>query len=310
MPAPIETVCAVLLLLLVVVRAPAASRDPRARQVWLATVFGSVGLLCRGALISPRVLDALLGAHNWINLAQNLAATTAFWLGVASITGLVRERLSRTYLIGLSVSLPAITVPFIFIRKGNHTDGRTFIVTNLDQFATFAYVVIYSICIVVAAAMLLTVIRRRPSLFYIPFRVGAALVIFAGIEETVYAAAEHWQLLARAQREDLYSVFSYLFYPGLILILVASFLFASQRAWLRRWALILLTRISPIPAGDRPRPGEEFAALYDAVVEAQDAGRAQSRLARDALAEAEALLSRYVALQIPSFRRPVTYRPE
>lgn len=313
MSATLETICALLLLALVAGRAPAARRDPRARQVWLATVFGSVGLLCRGALVSPQLLDALLGGHNWLNLVQNLAATAAFWLGLGSISGLVRERMSHAYLSGVAISWPATALPFIFIQKGDHTDGRTFIVTTLGQLPTLAYVVLYSASIVVAAVLLLVVIRRRPSRFYIPFRIGAVLVVVAGTEEIVYAISEHWRLLTSSERGVLYSVFSFLFYPGLILILIASLLFVAQRMWQRRRALALVARIAPMNARTVPRPGDELAALYEAIVQARDSEATQPPQAQgvaQAVARAESLLSRYVALQIPSFRRAVTYRPE
>jgi len=304
----VEQVATVLLLVLVVVRAPAASHESRARLTWVATVLGAVGLLCRGSLVSADWLDALLGHRNWLNLVQNLSATSALWLGACALLGLVSGRRPRSHLSALVCVLVAISLPFAFIDKGHRTDGRMFIADTIGQPATVVYVVVYTACIGALAVALLLAVRQRSSRYYVPFRLGAAALIAAAVDEISYAIATHGGYGETGARAVLYGAFTPLFYPGLMLLTSASLLFAASRVALRRKAVRLVARLDPSSA--RPRPGREVAELYGAVVRVRDASAAGGGQDPPALLEAEALLSRHLAAQVPSFRRPISYRPQ
>jgi len=306
----IEQVCSIALFGLVALRAPAAWRDPRARTLWRATVFGAFGLLCRGALVPASVLDGLLGGHNWLNLVQNLSAASAFWFGARAVLGLTLDRIPRNHVLGLLAALILISVPFILIDKRGTTDGRMFIVDHIDQMPTFIYVVVYTVCVGGLAGALLAGIRRRRSLFYWPFRVGAIAVIVAAVEEIVYATMAHWSLGSIVVRGELYHAFTPIFYPGLLLLMVASFLFAAERAGQRRRALRLIAILDPSLAHHRLAAGAELAQLYEVVVRVRNAQYSSGGPNTAGAEEAEALLSRYLAEQIPDFRRPVTYKPQ
>ncbi|WP_308468469.1 hypothetical protein [Rathayibacter soli] len=305
----LERIATLLLCALVLLRIPTAIRDPRARPFWFATLFGAIGMLFRGALIPAADMDGILGGHNWLNLLQNLAATAAFWFGARTIAALVKGRTPHTYFIALVAASVAITVPFAFIRKGDHTDGRAFILMHIDQFAMFAYVVIYMSCVGALAAVLLLGIRHRSSRFYIPFRIGATLVILACADEIVFAAAAHWRLFPPGVWQFIDWLFEPLFYPGLMLVTLASFLFAAARSWQRRRARHLTLMLDPraLPRG-RDDDGE-LATLYNTVVRLRDQQTGTTGPMSTALGKAESVLSHYLVLQVPNFRRPITYRP-
>ncbi|MFC4245001.1 hypothetical protein ACFOYW_16655 [Gryllotalpicola reticulitermitis] len=296
--------------MLVILRAPAVRRGPRSRQVWFATLFGAFGLLCRGTFIPPPTLDALLGSHNWLNLAQNLFATAAFWLAVRGIIGLVRETPQPSYLAGLLITCAAISLPFVFVQKGDHTDGRAFIAMNIGQTPMLIYVIIYTATVGILASELLIAIRRRSSRFYIPFRTGAILVVIASADELAYAILAHWRLSTQDLRGLLYTSFTPLFYPGLIFITIACFLFLGARAWQRRRALELVARLDPEAASRGRHPQGEIVLLYETVVHISDRAVLNTGPQNPALAEAEDLLSHYLALRIPRFRRAITYKPQ
>ncbi|TAM71621.1 MAG: hypothetical protein EPN48_00705 [Microbacteriaceae bacterium] len=260
-------------------------------------------------MIPATAMDGVLGGHNWLNLLQNLAATAAFWLGARTIMTLVKGRVPRTYFLGLITASAAITVSFAFIHKGDQTDGRTFIVTHIDQFAMFAYVVIYMSCVGALAAALLFGIRHRSSKFYIPFRLGAILVIVACADEIVFAVAAHWHMLPLRICEFIDWLFEPLFYPGLILLTVASFLFVAVRSWQRRRARHLISTLDPRALRRGGDHDGDLAMLYQVVVHLRDQQMDTTGPTTTALGKAESVLSHYLLLQVPNFRRPVIYRP-
>lgn len=305
----LEQIATLLLCALVLLRIPTAIRDPRARTFWFATLFGAIGLLCRGALIPAADMDRVLGGHNWLNLLQNLSATAAFWFGARTIVALVKGRAPRTYFIGLITVSVAITVPFALIRKGDQTDGRMFILLHIDQFAMFAYVVIYMSCVGALAATLLVGISHRSSKFYIPFRIGAILVIIACADEIVFAISAHWRLLPLRLCQFIDWLFDPLFYPGLMLLTLASFLFAAARSWQRRRALHLISTLDPQTPRKPQIEDSELALLYEVVVHLRDQQTCTAEPMAAALGKAESVLSHYLILEIPNFRRPVTYKP-
>jgi len=209
------------------------------------------------------------------------------------------------HLLALAATLMAITLPFVFIDKGETTAGRMFIAENIEQTAMLLYVLIYTATIGALAVALLFGIRRRRSKRYIPFRIGAAAIVLSTIDEILYATAAHWGWLTRPVRADLYLAFTPLFYPGLILVMIASLLFAAARAGQRRRALRLIAAI--VPLHRRPKAGAELVELYETTVQARDSGPLEASV-ESAVARAESLLSQYLAYQLPDFRRPVLYR--
>ncbi len=84
----------VALLLLVVGRARAARRQPRARIAWLAGLVGAIALLTQGTVIPLGVLDGVLGGTNILKLVQGVLTMVALWLGIQAGIAPVTARVS------------------------------------------------------------------------------------------------------------------------------------------------------------------------------------------------------------------------
>ena len=301
----IETSAALALFLYVVVRIRHAVTDRQSRITWFASLFGLVGLFCRGTLVSPVRLDDLLGGHNWLNLLQNLLAVSAFWLMRAAIIGLARKSRARIDTIGLALALVTIAAPFLVIDKGATTGGRDFVAATIGQPAMLIYAEIYIFWITYLAGSILIGMMQRRSAFYALPRTGALLVFASGIEYGTWAFLAHWEVGPAWSRQWLYLAFTPLFFIGVILTIAGWLTFTFALARQRRRAAKLLRILSP---ERRVLPGAELAQLYAVAINTTNGALQENRPSAAYAVEAERILSQNTAMQIPDFRRPATYK--
>lgn len=213
------------------IRAPSIRANRRGRASWAATGVGALGLLTLGAVVPQRDLDALLGGTNLVNLVQNAAATTAFWL---LFRGSVRDVARRPVLahpLALAAMLVSFTIPFLCIQDRG-TTAFTFIVDEIDQTATWLYASVYMACVatVVLTTLARGVLGSRGAL--VVFRVGLSLVAIASAEEIVSLTADHFVLGAPLVRDVLRAAFDPPFYLGIVLM-VAAMASMTVRRWVR-----------------------------------------------------------------------------
>lgn len=303
-----ETSTTLVLLIYVVVRLPRAVADRSSRVTWLASLAGLLGLLCRGSLVGPVTLDDLLGGHNWLNLVQNLLAVTAFWLVRAAIFGLVRKSSPRINVAGLVFALSSIAIPFVFIDKGVTSGGRDFVDTKIDQPAMLIYVLVYMSWVVYLAAAAFAGMTQRRSKFYLPLRLGTMLVIASGVDYGAWAALAHWQLGAPELRMWLYTAFTPLFYTGVLLTTIGCLAFALVLYRQRVRAAKLVRLLTP--GESRRLGGAELAHLYAVTIVSTNGALQTKQPVSGWVREAELVLSRHAALQLPDFSRPLTFKAQ
>lgn len=296
----------VILAVVFVARIPAAISQPSSRLSWLASGVGSLALLTR---VHPG-LDRFLGGENYINLAQNVLATTAFWL-VMRAALLQSRSTSRfwTRKLILGAMLVSFAVPFVLITDMEPT-SKTFITEHITQTSTWLYASIYMTAILAISTMLLLGLRRRQARSYGFFVAGSSLVILACIDEIVVLALDHFEVTDLGFRILLRNAFDFLFYCGVILIVTGIASFTLQKAMREvrlgrhaRRMRRLATRLAVMPPtnGSRgTRDESAIAVVYDLVIALRDFENAhRGRLtAADArhVAEAEAI----VMEQLPS----------
>ncbi|PPH05146.1 hypothetical protein C5C71_16630 [Rathayibacter sp. AY1C1] len=296
----------VILAVVFVARIPAAVSQPSSRLSWLASGVGSLALLTR---VHPG-LDRFIGGENYINLAQNLLATTAFWLVMRA--ALLQSRSTPrfwTRKLILVAMLVSFAVPFLFITDKEPT-SETFITEHITQTSTWLYASIYMTAILAISTMLLLGLRRRQARSYGFFVAGSSLVILACIDEIVVLALDHFEVTDLGFRILLRNAFDSLFYCGVILIVtgIASFTLqkAMREARLGRHARRLrrlATRLAVMPPTNGSHGTQDesaIAVVYDLVIALRDfenahRGRLTVADARH-VAEAEAI----VMEQLPS----------
>jgi hypothetical protein len=280
------------------IRAPSVRVNRRGRATWAATGVGALGLLTLGAVVPQRDLDALLGGTNLINLVQNTAAVTAFWLLFRGSVRDVPRRPLLAHPLALVVMLLSFTVPFVAIRDRPPT-VFTFIVDEIDQTATWLYASIYMACV---AAIVLTTLARgvlgsRGAL--VVFRVGLSLVALASVGEIGSLTADHFVLGSVPVRDVLRAVFDPPFYVGIVLM-VAAMASMTVRRWIRQSRLrrhrVRLARIAQRhELRARRSSGDLQVRTYDLLIAIRDAevqGRALTPAETAHVRSAELMLAK------------------
>ncbi|MDN4599288.1 hypothetical protein ACF1AJ_19400 [Leifsonia sp. NPDC014704] len=270
----LKTVATIILAAVFVLRTASAIREPRSRLSWLASGVGTLALLTLGTVIPQRTIDGWLGGENWINLAQNVLCTVAFWLVTqAAISQDGQRRRLRWW--PLVLALIAFIIPFLFITERGATDS-SFIPHHTGQTAMWLYASIYMATIAAISFELLRGVATRPARAYWFFRVGAALVILASVDEIVYLTLARFQMASLAVILLLNKAFDPFFYIGVILIVVgiASFTAArSVRALRLQVKLFLLGRILARRGLQSPRSvpsTDTLGRVYDHVITIRD----------------------------------------
>jgi hypothetical protein len=223
----LKTAATIILALVFILRTPSAIREPRSRLSWLASGVGTLALLTLGTVIPQPTIDSWIGGENWINLAQNLLCTTAFWLVTqAAISQDGKRRRIRWW--PLAAALVSFTIPFLFITDRGATDYY-FIPNRTRQTAMWLYASIYMGSIAAISFELLRGVRDRPARSYWFFRIGAAMVILASLDEIAYLTFARFDMSPGLIENILFSLFDPFFYVGVILIVVGIASFTTTR---------------------------------------------------------------------------------
>jgi hypothetical protein len=301
----------VVLAVVFVARIPAAVSQPSSRLSWLASGVGSLALLTR---VHPG-LDWFLGGENYINLAQNVLATTAFWLVMRA--ALLQSRSTPrfwTRKLILAAMLMSFVVPFLFITDKEPT-SKTFITEHISQTGTWLYASIYMTAILAISTMLLLGLRRRKARSYGFFVAGSSLVILACIDEIIVLSLDHFEVTDLGFRVLLRNAFDFLFYCGVILIVTGIASFTLQKAMrearlsqharrLRR----LAGRLAVMPTtngSSSARDESSIAVVYDLAIALRDFENAHRGRLTPADARHVAAAEAIVMEQLPS---PATTR--
>lgn len=261
-------------------------------------------MFTRGTVVPLATLDTWLGGTNLLNLAQNLAAATSFWLVMQAVTSsnsTLRTLRWRPLVLGLT----AFTIPFFFIDRGPTEED--FIVERSDQLALFLYASIYMAMVAVICAYLMLKIWSGRTATHWILVIGSGLVATASTIEIVYLAAMCFRWWSSDARTLVGHLFDPLFYGGVVLMATSVATWAIQRAWRAhriRSATTKLERLltargyaqtrSAPPRAAKVDERTALNALYEQVIAAHDYARHDP----DALNEAEweAAISRATAL--------------
>lgn len=299
----LQTAALVILALVFVVRTPSAIREPRSRLSWLASGAGTLALLTLGTAIPQPELDGYLGGHNWINLAQNVLCTIAFWLVTqAAISQDGKRRTVRWW--PLVAALTAFTIPFLFITDRGRTD-YFFIPHHANQTAMWLYASIYMGAIGAISFQLIAGVRARSARSYWLFRIGATTVILACLDEIIFLTTTRFELFPPSAQNVLFHLFDPLFYVGVILIVagIASFTLLKTLRTLnlrhkRYWLGRTLARHGFAPPRVEDR-SDLLGSVYDHVIAIRDLQAMQQltliRAERGLVERSERIITRNLA---------------
>jgi hypothetical protein len=187
--------------------------------------IGVLGLFLTGVVMPESSIDAALGGVNFLHLIRNLCVTSAVWLVREGIFAAYspdvgyRSRFSHRPRAG-GLAAAAITVPFLF-QEFVRTSPK-FVPENVQQLPVFVYACVYmSILALLAISVLRVCLRPQESL---PVRLssrvvaaGMGLVALASVEEIVYMSMMYTQVGSSALQGLFYTMFSPLFYGGVLL---------------------------------------------------------------------------------------------
>lgn len=245
------------------VRLPVALADPKSQLSWWASSAGALAMFTFGAVIPQEAMDALMGGgRNYLNLAQNLLATIAFWFmlqaviqsqvndGASSLRTqpervfilswrVIRFRLRRlrrglvrqvpiTRWIWLGVILVAFAGPFFLVRDKGPTSFHV-IIERIDQPAMWLYASVYMAAVAYFASMMLWHLHPRHSVPHWIMKLGAGVVLLACVDEVASLTLDHLDAPLPELRELLYSAFNVIFYPGVLMIAAGMIAFGITR---------------------------------------------------------------------------------
>jgi hypothetical protein len=280
----------------------------------LASGAGTLALLTLGTIVPQADIDDWLGGHNWINLVQNVLCTIAFWLVTqAAISQDGRNRTIRWW--PLAAALAAFTIPFLFIVDRGTTDYY-FIPHHAAQTAMWLYASIYMATIAGISVSLIRGVRGREARAYWFFRIGAAVVIIACVDEIAFLTTARFGLVSPPIQQALYRLFDPFFYVGVILIVagIASFTFIRLLRFLNlRLKLFLLRRILlrhgfTVPIIDDQ--SDLLGAVYDLVIAIRDRQAMQQLTLIPAelglVKRSEKIISRHLASDSPAAPDPLS----
>ncbi|SDP06689.1 hypothetical protein SAMN04487848_3146 [Microbacterium sp. ru370.1] len=233
----------VALLLLVVGRARAARRQPRARIAWLAGVVGAVALLTQGTVIPLGVLDALLGGSNILKLVQGVLTMVALWLGIQAGIAPVTARVST-----LRWRVPAIlavvfaVVFFVAMPVRPGTSFRFIEDAVATSTGAWVYGVVHMAGIALVGTMLCVSARvSLPGVRWF-FRAGAIGIVLGCVSEIVDLTLTRFFTPVPV----VSALFDPLFYLGVLAFVVGIFRASRVTGRIRRRAAALLEEIDAV----------------------------------------------------------------
>ncbi|MDQ1135696.1 hypothetical protein QE410_000495 [Microbacterium sp. SORGH_AS 1204] len=231
------------LLAVVVGRAGAAWRHPRARIAWLGALVGAIALLTQGTVIPLPVLDGLLGGTNVLKLVQNILTMVSLWLGIQAGTAPVTARV-RTLRWRFPVLVGILFAVVFFVAMPERGPSSFHVIENAVPTSTGAW--LYGV-VHMAGIALVAVLLFRSANASLPsvrplFQVGAVGIALGCLTEIVDLTLTRF-----FHPNDVVSVlFDPLFYLGVV-VFVAGILRASRAAsTIRRRGESLLRRLGDL----------------------------------------------------------------
>lgn len=250
------------LLLVVVGRARAAWRQPRARIAWLAALIGAIALLTQGTLIPLEVLDGVVGGTNVLKLVQNVLTMVALWLGIQAGTAPLSARVT-TLRWRFPLVLGVLFAVVFFVALPDRGPSSFHFVEDAAATSTgaWAYGVFHMAGIALVGAMLCVSARASLPGVRVLFRAGAIGIVLGCVSEIVDLT------LARFATANavVSSLFDPLFYLGVLAFVIGIFLASRVTARTRRRGETLLRRLEVVAAarGVARLPGLDDDALDD-----------------------------------------------
>lgn len=222
------TIALGMMIIILVMRAPNAVRQPTSRLTWLASLTGCAALVTVGVVIPLEVVDGWMGGTNMVNLAQNALATTAFWLLMQAALTLDGSRFNARSLWELPVLITAFTIPFLLIPNRAPTSSN-FISDHAEHVMLWAYASIYMLAVAAIMLRMLISIRSRKPRMYLLMRIGAGGVIIGSLCEVVYLALRLAQAEPRSAADAVGAAFIPFFYGGVAVTVLGIAGFALAR---------------------------------------------------------------------------------
>lgn len=193
-----------------------------------ATTIGVVGLFCTGVVVPEQGLDGLLGGHNVLHLVRNLCVTSAVWLirlGLYSAYS-HKEQLRPGFThrpSALVLALAAISTPFA-LQTFVPTTAR-FIPETVTQMPIYVYATIYMttlglLCLSAARICIHPQESRPVRASARVVGVGMCLLVASCAVEIGYMTLRFTAAGAADVQDVLYSLFSPLFYGGVVAVAV------------------------------------------------------------------------------------------
>lgn len=235
------------LLLVVVLRARTAWRQPRARIAWLAAAVGAVALLTQGTLVPLEVLDGALGGTNILKLVQNVLTMVALWLGIQAGTAPADARV-HTLRWRFPIILGAIFAVVFFVALPVRGPSSFLFLETAAETSTgaWAYGVLHMAGIALVGALLYRSARASLPVSRLLFRLGAVAIVLGCLSEIVDLT------LTRFFRPSplVSALFDPLFYLGVVVFVAGIFAASRASAAIRRQGETLLARVEAL-ARDR-----------------------------------------------------------
>lgn len=233
------------LLLVVVLRARAAWRQPRARIAWLAALVGAIALLTQGTVVPLPVLDGLLGGTNILKLVQNVLTMVSLWLGIQAGTAPMSARVhTLRWRMPLVLGILFTTVFFVALPDRGPSSFRFVEDAAVTSTGAWLYGVVH-----MAGIAFVGVLLYRSARGSLPgvrgfFRAGAVGIVLGCLSEILDLS------LARffAPSDVVSALFDPLFYLGVVAFVVGIFRAASAATRIRRRGDALLGRLRALSA--------------------------------------------------------------
>ncbi|MDQ1085175.1 MULTISPECIES: hypothetical protein [Microbacterium] len=243
------------LLFVVVVRAHAAWRYPRARIAWLAALTGAIALLTQGTVIPLPVLDGLLGGTNVLKLVQNILTVVSMWLGIQAGSAPVSARI-HTLRWRFPLVLGAIFAGVFFVAMPERGPSSFRFIEQAVFTSTGAwlYGVVHMAGVALVGVLLCLSVREALPSVRPFFRIGAVGIVLGCVSEIVDLT-----LMRFFEPNGVVSaLFDPLFYLGVVAFVVGIILASRAASAIRRRGESLLRQLGDLA---RQRGVHRLAAL-------------------------------------------------
>lgn len=231
------------LLAVVVGRARAAWRFPRARIGWLGALVGVIALLTQGTIIPLPALDALLGGTNVLKLVQNVLTMVSLWLGIQAGTAPVTARV-HTLRWSFPAFLGILFAVVFFVAMPERGSSSFHFVENAAVTSTGAwlYGVVHMAGIALVGALLFRSAKGSLPGVRPFFRAGAVGIVLGCVSEIVDLTMTRF-----FQSNDVVgALFDPLFYPGVVAFVVGMLRASRAATCIRRRGERLLRRLGDL----------------------------------------------------------------